>query len=171
MRRQRRAVVIDTDVPVVANARTSGVMADLTEKCRTELHAVKTSGLLVLDADGEIMDQYRANLHASGQPGPGDAFFLWAFVNQANPTICEQVCLHRRSANPGDYVEFPTIPELQSFDRSDRVFVSVALGSRHKPVVVSAIDSDWAHHAKALQRAGVRLRYLATAESRKPQSR
>lgn len=154
------AFVVDTNVGVVANDRRTRVSPDCVIAC-VDLLQDLTDGRcrLVLDDGREILNEYLANLESSGQPGPGDAFLKWALQNQVNPQRCERVAIHP-VPSVGSYEEFPQDPDLDAFDRSDRKFVAVALTSPSKPEIANAVDSDWMHHREALERSGVRLRFL-----------
>jgi hypothetical protein len=113
----------------------------------------------VLDNLGHILDEYRGNLSASGQPGVGDAFFKWVWHNQGNVECCEQVEIHPRGKD-GDYEEFPDDPELTKFDRSDRKFVAVALSRDANSTILNAVDPDWWVFRKQLKKHGVTVRFL-----------
>jgi len=84
----------------------------------------------------------------------------WLWTVQADQRYCKQVHLHPRETEPDSFDEFPDDERLQSFDPSDRKYVAVALGSGLKPVVVNAVDPDWAEHFTALQETGLRIRFL-----------
>ena len=84
------ALVIDVNVPIVANGNHD--KANL-ECIRTCIRALKNSrGNLILVDDGQrIFTTYRKYLSHSGQPGPGDAWFKWLWINQANRHRCRLV--------------------------------------------------------------------------------
>jgi hypothetical protein len=153
------ALVVDTNVPVVANGRTPQAGPACVLACIDALDDLRLHNRVVLDSLGRILQEYRNNLSASGQPGVGDAFFKWVWQNQANTTHCETVEIHPRR-NGEDYEEFPDDPELARFDRSDRKFVAVALASRLNPPIYNAVDSDWWDFRDALAAHGVTVRFL-----------
>lgn len=155
-----RAVVVDTNVPVVANGRTEQAGTSCVLACLSALQDARNGGKVVLDDGSRILNEYMVHLSHSGQPGPGDAFFRWIWQNQANPEICECVAIHPRHGTEGDFEEFPQDPELQSFDRSDRKFVAVALASTNRPTILNAVDSDWWTYHKALERHGLKIEFL-----------
>ncbi len=158
--------VVDTNVAVVANSarrrdsRTPQALFECASACVEILRQVRDSGVVVLDDAMEILDEYRRNLSPSGQPGVGDAFFKWLWSNQANPTKCLRVAIHRLKGETREYAEFPASPELERFDRSDRKFVAVALASGRKPLVLDATDRDWWEFRLPLRRHGLRLKFL-----------
>ena len=107
---------------------------------------VQKAETLVLDSGGEILEEYGRYCNHAGAPGIGDLFFAWAFNSQH--TSCARVDI--TPLGDGSYAEFPSEPELASFDRSDRKFVSVALCCDPTARIANAVDSDWIESADAL---------------------
>ena len=121
MRAQKADLVMDTNVAVVANGKAEQANKECVGECIARLSKLRNECLLLLDYKNLILDEYRKNLHPSGQPGPGDSFFKWLFENQANPKYCRRVYI---KCHPDrGFVEFPTDPRLSSFDQDDRKFV------------------------------------------------
>jgi hypothetical protein len=56
--------------------------------------------------------------------------------------------------------EFPADLALATFDWDDRVFVAATLKSTAAAQIENAVDSDYSHHAEALQAHGVLVREL-----------
>ena len=113
---------------------------------------------VLLDDKNLILIEYRRNLHPSGQPGTGDAFFKWLFDNQANLEQCRRVAV---TLDPDrEFEEFPDDPALTSFDRNDRKFVAVALASGTEPKVLNASDTDWWDYRGELHRHGIVVVFL-----------
>jgi hypothetical protein len=162
------AFVVDTNVPVVANGKSEQAAPDCVIACINALDDIRTNGVIVLDDAMRILREYMTNLNMSGQPGVGDLFMKWAWSVQADENRCEQVCLTASDHDPDDFNEFPVDADLQAFDRSDRKFVAVALASRNTPVVLNAMDPDWAEHHVALKRSGVIVRFLCPQHVRAP---
>jgi hypothetical protein len=154
------AFAVDTNVAIVASRRAPQASPGCVVACVDALEQIKNKGMVLLDDQHRILNEYRANLSLSGQPGVGDAFFKWVWQNQANAERCERVEIHPRGTGREDYQEFPTDPALHDFDPSDRKFVAVALSSRNYPEVLNAVDSHWWEHQLALRRCGVRVRFL-----------
>lgn len=159
------AYVVETNVAIVANNRPqetpqadrSCILACIARlvECANILKGT-ISGRLILDHGGEIEREYEAHLSRSGQPGVGDEFFLEVSRNGYGQN-CERVPITPRN---GSYAEFPDCESLAGFDPSDRKFVAVALTSRHNPVVLNAVDSDWRDYQDELEAAGVRIEQL-----------
>jgi hypothetical protein len=113
---------------------------------------------MVIDDGGEILENYRRHLHHRGQPGVGDAFFKHAVDNQFNRKKVLRVSIARNDENEFDV--FPADPALRTFDRSDRIYVAVALAAPQKVQILNAVDSDYAEHKAALEKAGVRVKEI-----------
>ncbi len=155
------ALVVDTNVPVVANRRSSHAGPACVLACIDALDDLRLHHKIVLDNLGRILEEYRNNLSARGQPGVGDAFFKWVWQNQGNTAHCEMVEICPRGSGE-DYEEFPDDPELARFDHSDRKFVAVAIASRLDPNVLNATDTDWWHYRKCLKKHGVPVVFLCS---------
>ena len=152
--------VVDTNVPVVANGRSQQADAACVIACVNLLEKVYNGGRLVLDAELRILTEYMSNLSMSGQPGAGDLFMKWAWQVQADESRCERVPLTVRGGRENDFDRVPVGSGLEKFDRSDLKFVAVALGSRFRPRIVNAVDSDWANHYRPLADLGLRIEFI-----------
>lgn len=152
--------VVDTNVPVVANARSSQADPDCVIACIRSLLHVRDEGVILLDDALLILREYMNNLSMSGQPGPGDSFMKWVWTIQAHPDHCRQIPITLSQDDPANFVEFPEDPDLAGFDPSDRKFVAVALASNSTPDVLNAVDSDWAQYYSVLTRNGVHVTFL-----------
>lgn len=151
-------MVLDTNVPLVANGGSPQAPLDCTEACVEALLRIREEKRLLLDEGGLILDEYRRNLSPSGQPGAGDAFFKWVWDNQANLEVCRQVGITPTA--DGSFLEFPADPALNAFDRSDRKFVAVALTADGGPPIWNAVDTDWWLFREPLENNGIRIEFL-----------
>lgn len=154
------AFVVDTNVPIVANARSNQADPECVIACIQALVAIRERGVIVLDDALLILKEYMRNLNMSGQPGPGDFFMKWVWTMQAHPQHCLRVPITPLPDDSTNFAEFPNDITLANFDRSDRKFVAVALACGSAPDVLNAVDSDWADYYTALTRNGIRLRFL-----------
>jgi hypothetical protein len=154
-----KAVLVDTNVAVVANGRKTHAGVDCTLKCIIRLERVMRKEVLLLDDKMRILAEYRRNLSPSGQPGPGDAFMKWVWNNQANTRHCRQIPIRHRK-DTEDFIEYPQDKELAGFDRSDRKFVAVALASKLDPPIINAVDTDWWDYQEPLRKHGVSIEFL-----------
>lgn len=154
------AFVVDTNVPIIANGKSHADPACVIA-CLDVLLDVRSDGMIVLDDAMRILNEYMDHLSLAGEPGAGDAFMKWAWSVQADDNQCERVRLTPRYENGADdFAEFPDDPDLATFDRSDRKFVAAALASHREPVILNAVDSDWAESHEALARNGLTIRFL-----------
>lgn len=151
-------VVVDTNVPLVANGRAEQADLECEDACVRQLIQIQSEHRTLMDDKMLTIEEYRRNLSHSGQPGVGDAFFKWLWENQANPQHCRTVPVTVH-ADRG-FAEFPDDPRLDKFDKDDRKFVAVALASGAGPRVLNAVDRDWWDHRKALKENGVNVVFL-----------
>lgn len=152
-------VIVDTNVPVVANGGHPEASARCVRSCTQQLRMIaRGHRRLVIDAGWQILSEYMSNLRSQGQPGVGDAFLKWVLTNRENPRRCIRVVISR--VEQDEYAEFPTDPDLAGFDRSDRKFVAVAVAHPKHPPVLNATDSDWWHYRTALERHGVSVEFV-----------
>lgn len=156
----KAAVVVDTNVAIVANAKTAQADTTCVGASITKLREIRSQRRVLLDDAGRILDEYRRNLSPRGQPGLGDAFFKWLWDNQANAQVCRQVAITPVGSDDEMFVEFPDDPELGSFDRADRKFVATVLASGEHAPIVNATDTDWWHFREVLAKYGIEVVFL-----------
>ena len=151
-------VVVDTNVPLVANGKADQASLKCEDACVRKLIQVQAGCRTLVDDKRLIFKEYLKRLSLSGQPGLGDAFFKWLWENQANPQHC---CIVPVTVHDGrGFAEFPDDTRLDSFDPSDRKFVAVALASGSSPKVLNAADTGWWVHRQALEENGVDVVFL-----------
>jgi hypothetical protein len=152
-----RRIIVDTNVPIVANGRPDGTGGGPSLACRLAaidfLEETLRARFILLDMDGEIQAQYRRYLNPHGQPGVGDRFYLEILMSM--PNRVERLDL---PFTDGAYDDFPDDQELAGFDLNDRVFA--ALARRAGAPVANATDSDWLHHLAALNRHGIEIKFV-----------
>lgn len=151
-------VVVDTNVPKVANHETPQASPQCIFTCAKWIQEIQKQHILVLDDGWYILKEYIRQLNSKGQPGVGDAFLKWVLTNLSNSKHCEQV--HITEDIHGGYLEFPNDPDLGNFDPSDRKFVAVALTHIEHPPILNAVDTDWWNHRVTLERHGIRIKFL-----------
>ena len=156
----KNPVIIDTNVPIVANGKNTHADLKCIESCVDTLIAVQQVNKVLVDHSGFILDEYSDYLSFKGQPGVGDAFFKWLWDNQANPEVCIQVDISSDDEDGNEFSIFPDDPDLEKFDRSDRKFVAVALTSGVNPPILNATDSDWFHFLAAFGKHGVVIEFI-----------
>jgi len=155
------AVVVDTNVAMVASGRTSQADAACVNVCVQRLYAITQAGGLLIDDLGLILAEYTNNLGHAGQPGAGEKFVKWAFSNQSTQEAVRTVTVTRCTDHGWRrFDEFPDEPSLAGFHRKDQKFVAVALASGENPPILNAVDSGWWNHRAALTAAGVSVDFL-----------
>jgi hypothetical protein len=159
-------VVIDTNVPIVANGRPDPSNGGRAPSVACRLAAIDfleetlATRRVLLDIAGEIQAEYRRYLSPTGQPGVGDLFYLQMLMSA--PARVERLELPRNPA--GAYKHFPDDPALQGFDPSDRKFPAMA--RRAEAPVANATDTDWLHHNAALAQNGITVQFVCGCHSR-----
>lgn len=151
------AVVVDTNVLVVANDLFHQTGPDCVEACTQELIRTQRDRRLLLDWGREILGEYQRQVAGPGQGGVGTEFFKRAAA-QADVSVA---FVHITADGDRGFREFPEDPELETFDRSDRKFVAVAVASGNNPEIVHAADRGWKRHREPLARLGIRVRRIA----------
>jgi hypothetical protein len=155
----RDPVLLDTNVGVVANGKTSQATSECIETSIRELIRTREKKIVLLDEGGLILEEYRRHMSPSGQPGPGDAFFKWLWNNQSNKKVCCKVKI-TPTGDGGSFAEFPPDRELDGFDHSDRKFVAVAIASGKRPTILNSSDTDWWEYRHPLTRHGIIISFL-----------
>ena len=151
-------IVIDANVPAVANGITPQADDTCLRNCLAELRRVQNERRLLIDDDWLIIKEYLGVSDPKEGAGLGDAFVKWVLNNQMNEARVRRVTITPELTH--GFEEFPDAPALSSFDRDDRKFVAVALASGTSPDIINATDTDWWTHRHALQQRGVRVRFL-----------
>ena len=153
-------VVVDTNVALTANGTANQADLQCVQKCMQELAAIKNEHQLLLDDAGLILLEYLKQKPHGFPQGPGDAFLVWVYDNQANPAHVRSVPVTLLNDDPRGFAEFPVDADLETFDSDDRKFVAVALASGVSPRILNATDTDWWQHRAALNRNGVFVEFL-----------
>lgn len=158
-------VVVDTNVPIVANGRPDPSNGGRAPSIGCRLAAIEfleetlASRRVVLDIAGDIQAEYRRYLHAKGQPGVGDRFYQQLLMSA--PARVERLDLPHEPT--GEYVDFPKDIKLLTFDPSDRKFVAMA--RRANAPIANATDTDWLHHKDALNANGVTIQFICGCDN------
>jgi hypothetical protein len=160
-------LVVDTNVPIVANGKSEQASPECVKNCAVRIRQLTTSGRIVLDDKWLILKEYMANLISSGQPGIGDAFLKWVLTNLCNPKFCEQVRITPKNSAKTDFEEFPSDPGLEKFDPNDRKFVAVAATHPDRPPILQAVDTKWWEMKESLDNVGITIDFLCKDDIRK----
>lgn len=152
--------VVDTNVTTTANGANEGAPLACVAVSARALQAVMASGHVFIDDGGNIVAEYRANLNAKGQPGPGDAFLKWLLTNEWSGERVTRVAITAKNNDEYDFEELPTPPSGIVYDASDRKFLAVAAAHPEHPPILQSFDSKWWGWTAALEPAGVRIHFL-----------
>ena len=162
------AVIIDTNVMVVANGKAAAPQAteECVTRCRTRLAEIlRGSERVLLDNKKRIIQEYKNNLNEKGR-GFGDRFWqelvrrIWNPKNYPEKVI--RVHITPLVGNGTDFEEFPNEDtSLKDFHKKDRKFVAVVLAYQRyhgqEVPILQAEDSGWAEFRDALAAHGVRV--------------
>jgi hypothetical protein len=159
--------VIDTNVPVTANGKNEAATPTCVIASARSLQAVMRDGHVFIDADGLITREYRANLHASGQPGPGDVFLKWLLTNEWSEQRVSRVRLTPQREGAAGFEELPAPQDGVVYDPSDCKFLAVAAAHAEHPPILQATDSKWWGWRQSLASAGVSIHFLCPEIERK----
>ena len=151
-------IVIDANVPAVANGLTPQADDVCLRNCLAELRRVQNESRLLIDDDWLIIKEYLGISDPTAGTGLGDAFVKWVLNNQTNEARVRRIPITPEQTR--GFEEFPDTPDLAEFDPDDRKFVAVALASGTSPDIINATDTDWWSPRHALQQLGVRVRFL-----------
>ena len=152
------AVIVDTNVVVVANGRSEQASSDCVETCGEKLEEImRGEEKLVLDNRWIILREYMQNLRSSGAD-VGDRFLGWILVNK--DYRCDLVTITPVDGSGNAFEEFPDDPALDGFDSDDRKFIAVACAHPEKPPILQAVDSQWWDFRDAFRENGVTVEFI-----------
>lgn len=155
------AVIVDTNVALVASNRSECISKDCVATCAERLGQINNGEVkLVLDDQRRIINEYRGQLNPDGQPGIGDVFLKWVEMNWANPDRCDLVSITPIDGSENEFEEFPDDPELDDFDPDDRKFIAVAIAHSEKPPILQAVDSGWWDFRDVFRQNGVTVEFI-----------
>ncbi len=160
------AVIIDTNVMVVANGKAAAPQAskECVIRCRARLAEIlRGPEMVLLDDKKRFIQEYRNNLNEKGR-GFGDRFWLELkrrFYNpKSYPETVITVQITPLVENGTEFEEFPNDDAaLNNFHKKDKKFVAVALvyqrDAEQVPTILLAIDRGWLEFMNALVNYGV----------------
>ena len=163
------AVIVDTNVIVIANYTDDNDLGDCPEHCQNRLEQILSRPeKVVIDEGWRILGEYERNTKPNTRKGVGDLFVKTLMQNQGNPNICKIVHITPLTGNGTDFEEFPTDNALQGFDPDDRKFIAVALAhqqdSGQTPTILLAIDRGWLEFMSALASQGITVDLICEEE-------
>ena len=158
------AVIIDTNVMVVANGKAAAPQArcKCIIRCRARLAEIlRGSERVLLDDKKRIIQEYRRNLNEKGREF-GDRFWQELVRRMWNSEKVIRVPITPLAGNGTDFEEFPNDDaSLKDFHKKDRKFVAIALAyqrdSGQKAPILKAEDSGWEDFQTILAAHGVQV--------------
>ena len=155
------AFVVDTNVAIAANGRDTHADISCQLSCVERIQSLVGEGILAVDDEGLIVQEYGQCLNFAGAPGVGDAFFRYVFNQQYRGDRIRRVIVTRSDDDRRGFSELPK----NTFDRSDRKFLAVAVVAN--AAVLNATDSDWEEHAALMEELGVEVDQLCPQHASK----
>ena len=167
------AVIVDTNVVVIANGEADHASMDCIERCQDRIEQILSQPERVVIDDGwRILGEYDDNTKPNTRKGIGDLFVKTLMQNQGNPNICKIVHITSLAGNGTDFEEFPTDNALYGFDPDDRKFIAVALAhqrdAEETPTILLAIDRGWLQFTNALANHGVNVDFICEEDIQRP---
>lgn len=159
------AVVIDTNVLLVANGSHQNVSAPCRAECVTRLQARRKAGVVVIDDAFRILREYQHKTRPNQPKGVGDVFLKWLLQNQWNDKRVHRIAI--TETQPDAFAEFPDATLQSQFDPPDRKFVAVAHAHPDKPPIWQAADCKWLAWWPQLAAHGVKVEFLCPADVRR----
>lgn len=152
--------VVDTNVATTANRANSSASSDCVAHSARALQTIMLQGHVFVDSGGLVISEYRRNLSARGEPGPGDVFLKWLLTNEWGGIRVTHISITPRDDDPEDFLELPPpIPGVR-YDRSDRKFLAISAAHSERPPILQSFDSKWWGWREALSQVGVRVVFL-----------
>ena len=167
------AVIVDTNVIVIANGAASHASLDCIECCQDRLQQIlEQHEKVVVDNRQRILNEYKKYVNLRTQKGIGDVFVKTLLQNQGNPNICPMVVISPLAGNGTDFEEFPTDSTLYGFDPDDRKFIAVTLvyqqDTGETATILLAIDRGWLQFTNALANHGVTVDLICKKDIQRP---
>jgi hypothetical protein len=154
--------VVDTNVAVTANGGQPAASRECIDASARSLQRIISGGHLFIDQAGQIVQEYRDNLDAKGQPGPGDAFLKWVLTHEWGAVRITRVALTPSEDNPNRFTELPAPLDDVRYDPSDCKFLAVSAAHPQHPAILQATDSKWWGWRASLAKAGVSVHFLCS---------
>lgn len=159
------AVVIDTNVLLVANGSHKKASAACRAECVIRLQTRQKAGVVVIDDAFRMLKEYQQKTKPNQPKGVGDVFLKWLLQNAANPQRVHQVPLTETA--PKEFAEFPDAALQLQFDPSDRVFAAAAHAHPNKPPIWQAADCKWLAWWPRLEAQGLTVEFLCPEDLQK----
>ena len=153
--------VIDTTVPTTAAGGNDVAQLDCQIKSIAIIKKVITSGTLYVDADKEILTEYKKNLQHKGRNNIGKLFYIEIYRHFTVKTKCVKIT----KISEGNYTEVPSEITNSKFDPDDRKFIAVAKEADAK--IYNATDSDYLNHETLIRSCGIEIEFVCGCDETK----
>ena len=169
------AVIVDTNVIVIANDADDDDRRDCREHCQDRLHQILDQReKVVVDDEWRIFREYERHVDPNTRKGIGAIFVKTLLQNLKNSEICTMVHITSLAGNGTDFEEFPTDNALSGFDPDDKKFIAVALAYQRDagqtPTILLAIDRGWVQFMDALENHGVSVDLICEDDIQRPRA-
>ena len=171
------AVIVDTNVIVIADNTDDDEREDCRERCQDRLQQIIFHGeTVVVDGGWRVFGEYEDNANPNSRKGIGDLFVKRLLQNLGNPDVCTMVHITPLAGNGNEFVEFPNEDEaLTDFHKKDRKFIAVALAHQRDtgeaPPILLAMDRGWLQFTDALANHGVNVDLICEEAIQRPRQR
>ena len=152
------AVVVDTNVILVANEAHEGASLECVRVCIERLKLLMAQGTVAVDDGYRIVLEYQNKTQANKAKGVGDVFVKWVLTNLARTDRVHQVPITETAAD--EFGEFPDKKLEKQFDPPDRKFAAVAAAHPNKASILQASDCKWLDWWPPLRTAGVEIEFI-----------
>lgn len=152
--------VVDTNVAVTANGKQGNATRACVDASARALQRVMADGHLFVDDAGEIVREYRNNLNARGEPGPGDIFLKWVLTHEWGGIKVTRIPLTRSGDCVTTFAALPAPRAGTTYDPSDCKFLALAAAHGEHPPILQATDSKWWGWRDSLNDLGVKVIFL-----------
>jgi hypothetical protein len=152
-----RCVVVDTNVLAIAEGMHAEAGQECVDACRSLVRQVDRGLLLVLDANGEILQEYVSRMRAARTAGLPVKLVKRLLRTHHDPSVCKKVPITPHHDPPGSYLEVP--PPLRDFDVDDQKFLAVAISEGSRPLVYAGLDREWWGRQRDLAERGLNVQF------------
>lgn len=152
--------IVDTNVIVIANRQNEKACLSCVDACIEFIIDARANKSILLDSNNEIRAEYAGALNQGRPYQLGAQFLMHIYQHQFNENFVQIV--HLALDDDGTCSAFPKVPELETFDLSDRKFA--ALSKVTGVPVTNAVDSDWVESLAALQGHGIEVEFLCGSD-------
>ena len=168
------AVIVDTNVIVIANGEADHASLDCIQRCQQRLKQIISQRVrTVVDDRWQILNEYKRNANIVRQKGIGDGFVKRLLQNWRYPDICAMIKITPLAGNGTDFKEFPNNDgALTSFPKNDRKFIAVAFAHQRDageiPTILLAIDRGWLEFMNTLASHGINVDLICEEDIQRP---